>query len=221
MSRDRKGDALVIGGEPSVDLLPPEVKKDRAAKVVRRRLGLGVIGVLAIMIVGTGASVALALQAQGQLAAEQELTPALVAEQGKYVEVRSVQREVDLVQAAQQVGVSTEIDWKQYLESVQAILPASVTIEAVAVDSASPLAIYVQPTAPLQGARVATVSFTATSLILPDVPTWLDSLATLPGFADALPGSVTLEPETGVYKVEIVMHVNDAAFAQRFVTEGE
>lgn len=220
MSRRDNADALTIGGEPRVNLLPPEVQKQRAAKAVRRQLGLGVVGAIALVIVGTTTVMVLATQAQQQLASEQELTSGLLAEQAKYAEARTVQSEVDLVEAAQQVGASTEIDWKAYLDGVQAILPPSVTISTVAVDSASPLAVYAQPTAPLQGARVATVSFTAESAVLPDVPTWLNSLATLPGYADALPGSMARD-ETGVYTVAITMHVNDAAFARRFVIEQE
>ncbi len=84
------------------------------------------------------------------------------------------------------------------------------------VDSASPLALYAQSTAPLQGARVATISFAAKSPTLPEVPAWLNALATLPGFADATPGSVTLDATTNVYTVNITMHVNDAAFDNRF-----
>lgn len=220
MSQQAHNDSLEIGGYPRVDLLPPEVKKERAAKTVRRRLGLGVLAVIAVMAVATGASVAVAMQAQARLEDEEARTPALVAQQSKFVEVRVLQREVDLIEAAQQVGASTEIDWKKYLESVQSILPGSVTIRSVVVDSATPLAIYAQPTAPLQGARVATVSFTATSSVLPDVPTWIDSFATLPGFADALPGSVARD-DAGVYTVGVTMHINDAAFAHRFVTEEE
>lgn len=220
MSRAGTSDDLVIGGEPRVHLLPPEVRQQRKAKTIRRRLGLGVVAVVAITAVGTGAAFMLAVQAQQQLASEEALTPGLIAEQAKYSEVRVVQSEVDLVKAAQQVGVSTEVDWKKYLEGVQSILPPSVTISTVAVDSASPLALYGQPTAPLQGARVATVAFTAESAVLPDVPTWLDALATLPGYADALPGSVSRD-ESGVYTVTITMHVNDAAYARRFVAEGE
>ena len=220
MSRAANNHALIIGTEPSVDLLPPEVKKERAAKAIRRQLGLAVIGVVAIVVVGTAGSFALSLQAQALLASEEALTPALLEKQSEFFEVRTVQREVDLIEAAQQVGASTEIDWKEYLQLVQGILPASVAIDTVAIDSATPLALYVQPTAPLQGARVATITFTASSSTLPDVPTWLDSLATLPGFADALPGTVTRD-DAGIYKTEVTMHVNDAAFAQRFVTEGE
>ncbi|QYF72700.1 hypothetical protein [Cryobacterium sp. PAMC25264] len=218
MSRAGKDVALIVGGVPRVDLLPPEVHRERHARVVRRRMGWGVISVVAFMALGIGGSIAWAMQAQSQLASEQALTPKLLEEQSKYLEVRTVQSQVELVRAAQQVGASTEIDWKSYLDSVQAILPPSVSVETVTVDSASPLALYVQPTAPLQGARVATVTFTVKSAILPDVPTWLDSLADLRGVADVLPGSVA-RGEDGVFTVTLIMHVNDAALAQRFTGE--
>lgn len=216
MSPARRAEILVIGGEPRVDLLPPEVRKERNAKVTRRRLALGIAGVIVIVVVGAGAASAFALQAQTRLLDEQARTTYLLTQQGKYGEVRNVQDEVNLAQAAQRVGASTEIDWKKYLDRVRTTLPASVGIDTVTVDSATPLALYTQSTAPLQGARVATVSFTATSSVLPDVPTWLDALATLPGFADAIPGSVKLDVPSGVYTVNITMHVNDAAFAHRF-----
>ena len=221
MIRSTTSDVLTIGGEPRVDLLPPEVREERKARIVRRRLGLGIAGALLLVIAASGGATVMSMQAQLALSDAQSQTTQLLKDQGKYVEVRAVQQEVALVQAAQQVGVSTEINWKTYLDAVQAILPASVVIDAVEVDAASPIALYVQPTAPLQGARVATVKFTAKSAVLPDVPTWLTALKTLPGYADALPGSVNLDTATGTYTVDITMHVNDAAFAKRFVTEGK
>lgn len=217
MSRKDVSDDLIIGGEPRVDLLPPEVLKHRKAKALRRSLGIGVVGLLVIVLAGTAGATVLSNQAQEKLLAEQSLTADLLAAQTQFSEVRTAQSQVDLVKVAEQVGASTEIDWKQYLQGVQATLPASVTMETVAVDSATPILLYEQATGPLQGARVATVSFSATSAVLPDVPTWLDGLATLPGFADALPGSVSLDETTQIYTVNITMHVNDAAFAQRFV----
>ena len=220
MSRQNEADGPVLGREPRVHLLPREVRNERKAKVVRRRLGFGVVGVLLLVVVASGGAFALSFTAQLQLLEEQSRTAELFAEQAKFIQVRTVQEEVALAQAGQQVGVSTEIDWKTYLEGVQAILPASVTIDTVNVDSASPMALYAQSTTPLQGDRVATVNFTATSLGLPDVPTWLTALETLPGYADALPGSVTLDAATGIYTVDITMHVNDAAYTKRFVTEG-
>lgn len=221
MSRKAVTDELILGGEPRVDLLPPEVLKRRQAKAVQRSLGIGMVGLLAIVLAGTAAATFVSGQAQEQLVAEQSRTTELLAEQTQYGEIRTAQAQVDLVKAAQQVGVSTEIDWKAYLQAVQATLPASVAIESVMVDSATPIVLYPQPTVPLQGARVATVDFTASSTALPDVPAWLNGLTTLPGFADALPGSVTLDETTNVYTVTITMHINEAAFAQRFTAEKE
>ena len=214
-------DVLFISGHRRVDLLPPEVRTERRGQRQRRRLTLGVTAIAVLMGLGVGAATALALTAQTELETEQARTATLLQEQGEYFAVRALQSQVALIEAAQQVGASTEIDWKDYLDAVQSTLPRSVTISTVQVDSATPLAAYTQATAPLQGLRVATVSFTATSTVLPDIPAWLTALATLDGFADALPGSVSLDEVTGSYTVTITMHVNDAAFAHRFApTEG-
>lgn len=219
MSRTIVSDELILGGEPRVALLPPEVLKRRQAKAVRRGLGIGVIGLLAIVLAGTAAATAMSGQAQSRLLTEQAHTADLLAKQTQYGEVRTAQAQVDLVKAAQQVGASTEIDWKTNLQGVQGTLPAGVVIESISVDSATPIQVYAQATAPLQGARVATVSFSATSNALPDVPAWLNALAALQGFADALPGTVTLDEATGAYKVDITMHVNEAAFSERFAAK--
>ncbi|TFB87092.1 hypothetical protein E3O44_08060 [Cryobacterium algoricola] len=221
MSRAGKDAVLIIGGMPRVGLLPPEVQQDRNAAAIRRRLVISAVGILAIMVVGTGASTVLASQAQTRLDDEQSRTASLIAEQSKYLEVRSVQSEVTLVQAAQQVGVSTEVNWKEYLTSVAHTLPQGVTIDTVTLDFGSPISPYSQPTAPLQGARVGTVTFDAKSATLPDVPAWLDALASSPGFADALPQSVNRDETTGVYTVNITMHVNDGAYSKRFATGGK
>lgn len=221
MSRRNVEDALVVGGEPRVTLLPPEVLKRRKAKSMRRGLGFSVVGLLVLVLAGTAAATFVSGQAQLRLLAEQSHTDELLAEQTQYGEVRTAQAQVDLVKAAQQVGDSTEIDWKTYLQGVQATLPSGVVIKSVAVDSATPILLYAQATGPLQGARVATVEFTATSTVLPDVPAWLNGLATLPGFADALPGSVILDESTGTFTVDITMHISEAAFAQRFAAKEE
>lgn len=214
-----KTETFTIGGEPRVDLLPPEIRVQRNAAAIRRRLGYGVVLLIVLVVGGSGAAGLEAIQAQASLATEQALTTSLLVQQRQYIQVRSVQDEVSLIQAAQQVGTSTEIDWKKYLSEVQATLPANVTLDTVTIDSASPLTEYAQATAPLQGARVATLSFTAKSPTLPEVPAWLNALTTLPGYTDASPGSVTLA--SGVYTVDITMHINQAAYTNRFAAKGK
>jgi hypothetical protein len=216
MIRRTKTATVVVGGESRANLLPPEVRVQRKAKVIRRRLGFVVILLVVLVLGGTAWTRALAVQARSNLAIERANTQSLLVLQRKYVEVRKVQQQVDLIQAAQRVGTATEINWEQYLIAVQATLPTNVSLETISIDSATP---FTQATAPLQGARVATLSFTAKSSTLPQVPAWLDALTVLPGYADASPGSVTRD-DTGAYSVSIIMHINQAAFSNRFAKTG-
>lgn len=220
MSRVSKNQNLVIGGESKVDLLPQELRVIRKGKILRRRLGFLVI-LVAVLVTGASALVrAQAVQAKVDLSIEQSNAQSILLQQKKYGEVQKIQRQADTIAAAQQVGTSTEINWKDYLMSVQATLPPNVTLDSVNIDSATPFASYAQASAPLQGERIATLSFTAISSTLPQVPQWLVALATLPGYSDANPGSVN-RTETGTYSVNITMHINQAAFTNRFATAGK
>jgi hypothetical protein len=211
---------LIVGGESRVALLPPEVLFARNAKNIHRRLGFMVFLAVILMIGGTALVRAQAIQARANLSLEEANTASLLLQQRKYGQVQKVQNQIANIQAAQQVGTSTEINWEQYLTSVQATLPPNVTLDTVNIDSATPFAPYTQATAPLQGSRIATLSFTARSSTLPEVPAWLNALTTLPGYADASPGSVTRN-DTGTYSVNITMHINQAAFTHRFANVGQ
>ncbi len=215
MSRKSKSHDLSVGEESRVDLLPPELRVRRRAKVVHRRLGFLVFLVAVLVAGGIALGHAQALQAKVNLSIEQSNSQAILIQQRKFGEVQQIQKQVGSIQAAQQVGTSTEIDWQKYLISVQSTLPPNVTLDSVNIDAATPFASYAQASAPLQGARIATLSFTAISSTLPQVPQWLIALSTLKGFADANPGSVTRN-ETGTYAVSITMHINQAAFSNRF-----
>jgi hypothetical protein len=216
-----KRDHLVVGGEPRAHLLPPEVLSDRRAAVLRRRLGFGVIALVAVVALGILGAGSAAVSAQAKLAESEAATQSLLKQELGFVKVRKVQTQVDLVKTAQQVGASTEINWMKYLQEVQATLPGNVAITGVNIDSSTPIELFAQPTASLQGPRVATIVFTAKSSSLPLVPSWLDALKTLPGYADALPGSVNLDSSSGSYTVNITMHVNEKAFANRFSPKSE
>lgn len=210
---------LILGGDSKIDLLPPEFRYKRKSKVIRRRIGISLL-FLTILIAGCAALLgAQAQQAQRDLAIAQANTIYLQSQQRIYSEVRRVQNELSTLQAAQRIGTATEIDWQEYLSSVQATLPRNVAIETIKIDAATPFAPYTQATVPLQGARIATLSFTAISPTLPQVPAWLISLTSLKGYADASPGSV-VRNESGTYAVSITMHINQDAFSHRFSNVG-
>lgn len=215
MSGSRDSDALIIGGEPRVDLLPPEVKAGNKATALLSKLGLILVVVLILVAGGVTAASLYSASAQARLAAAQARTDELFVEQTTYSEVRQIENEITLVKGALTVGASTEVDWQEYLTEVRAKLPGDVTVDTVTVESAAPFQLYTQPTAPLQSERVATLTIGLTSPVLPTVPAWLEALKELPGYADATPSSIT-RADTGTFEVQLTMHINGGAYSNRF-----
>lgn len=217
----KNSESLVVGGVPRADLLPLEIRAVHRGKRALRKVIYATLGVVLLVFVATGTSFYFALTAQIALQAEQDRTSELLLEQQKYADVRVVQDELASVRAGQMVGSATEVDWKAYIDLIEASLPPNVAVVEIAIDGASPLVDYGQPSAPLQGMRVATLTFGAATTALPDTDAWLVALATLPGFADANPDSITLDEETGLYKTVVTMHIGEGAWSQRFVPEDQ
>lgn len=213
--KEPQGD-IVYGGIPRVDLLPPEVKLGRRGEAVRRRLVIGVVGVVVIAAAGYGASTFQAAAAQRALDDARAQTLQLLAQQTEFRPGRQVKEKIGLVESARQFGVSSEIDWQSYLALVEKSLPASATITAFVADGQSPFDASSAPSAdPLTASYAATITFTAESDALPDIEDWMKSLADLPGFADANPDSVTRAKDEP-YVATITMHVTTKAYSGRY-----
>ncbi len=210
---------LALGAHPSVDLLPPEVRLGRKSRGARR----SVVALAVLLIVGVAAGGAWAkmqaITAEVTLAAEQARTQGLIDRQAEFGGVMAVQAEIDERLAAREVITSTEIDWQAVIAAVRSTLPADATVTSVSVDGASPMEAYVQPTVPLQGARVATVSFTVRSPLFLSVPDIEDGLAGVLGFVDVQVPSSTIDPTDGVFETSFVIHLSEEAYAGRYPVE--
>ena len=208
------GSNSTAGGPPRVDLMPPEIRLRRSQLRTRLLLRLALLGVFVVVAAACAGTWAFNGLAQTTLSATQAQQQALVAEQAKYAKVTTMKESIALIKAGQIVGDSSEIDWQSYLTKLQATLPVGVALSTVTVDSATPLKSYAQTMTPLQGGRIATLQFTASSVTLPSIPVWLNGLRSLPGFVDATPGSVTLSGKG--YTADVSMHINADALAKRF-----
>jgi len=218
---ETRHEALAIGAEPRVDLLPPEVRAERRNARTRRGFGWGVLVVLVVVLIAAGGAFSLNVLSQAQLLAARNQTASLLAQQQQYAPVREIQKQVALAQAAQEAGASTEIDWKAFLDQVGSAQPEGLSLASVAVDSVSPLALYQQSTDPLQGPRIATVTVVGTSAALPNVPAWVSVLQKIPGVVDVVPGTVTLDEVNHVYKSTVTIHLSDSLYTKRFETKGK
>jgi len=213
--------ALVVGGFARADLLPPEVAQGLSGKRLRRNLVFGVVLTAVVVVLGFAGASVVALQSQAELDLASARTGELIAEQGKYVEVRQVTGALEVAENARLTGSSTEVNWKSYIDEIEATLPAGTTVTNFAADTATPMTRYAEPTGPLQGERMGQITFTANSASLPDVKAWLESLEGVKGYVDAFPGSVSLDETTGGYSVSIVMHIDSDALANRFAEQKE
>lgn len=210
-------------GLPQVNLIPPEIQSKRGLVRVKRWLGAFVV--LSVLLAGGIVFRA----AMAQDAADEELrvaeaeTERLQAEQLKYAEVPTVLENLETIKTARSLGMSTEILWPGYLSAIAATAPAGVSIETIAVSGATPMVLAAAPISPLQAASVATVTFSAQSLTLPDTSAWLDGLETVPGFADGWFSTATITEEEGVamYNVSATVQIDERAYAERFAAEEE
>lgn len=210
---------LVVGGQPRANLLPPEIVLKRKQLKTRRSLRVGVVLVAIATAAACAGTFGVSSVAQVQLLATQQTQNALVLEQAKYQEVRNVQTTIQTIYAGQEVGASTEVNWRSFVNALQNKLPDGVTVLTVKAETGTPMAAYQQSDAPLQGLRVGSITFSASSKKLPSIPDWLRGLATIPGYVDAVPGSVKEDEKKGGYTVEVLMHFNQDAFSLRFDPE--
>lgn len=213
----KKGtNALIVGGQPRVHLLPPEVTQRKNGRALRRRLGVGVIVAIIVMAVAIGLTTVAMLAAQASLASEQDRANDLVAQQAKYADVTRVQTDVTSIKNSQIIATSQEIAWQPYIKDLQDTLSSGMEITAFAASLDATSATGAVTSVPLQGPRIATLKVSVTSPQA-SISKWLDDLQGLTGFVDETPGSVALDGKT--YKVDVVIHINSEALENRFVVK--
>lgn len=206
--------ALSIGGEPRVHLLPLEVSERKKLKLLKRRLGFAVIATVVVVAAAYGAVTVSLATAQSQLADVQTRTGQLAAQQAKFAAVTKVQADAAAIQAAQKATTANEVLWADYVKAVEATLPAGAAITDFGGSLDAPFGGAAAVAAPLSSPHVATIQLTVTMNQNP-IGGWLNTLPSIKGFVDATPNSVSMK-STGIYTVVVTIHLNSDAFSGRF-----
>lgn len=217
--KSRSGAATALSGTlPQVNLLPPEVRAARGLRAIKRMLGIGLIAVVLACVAAFALASVSEAAAKSELAQAQDQTARLQAEQKKYAEVPQVLAALDDAKTAQALGMATDVQWKAYVDALTAVLPAEVSIDTYAVTVSTPMTLPAPPADPLQAPSIGQLSFTARSTVVPNTSAWIDSLNSVPGFADAWVSDTSItEDESGIYyNVTATVQVTDGAFSHRF-----
>jgi hypothetical protein len=214
-----KGAAPALSSVPRANLLPPEIGENAKRRATRRGLRLMVVGAVIVAIGGGAAAFAWNAVSQVELLSAQSETQTLSLQVNEFSDVRAAQQALRDGEAAVRVAGSTDIDWADYLTRLQGTLPADVTLTDVAIESAGIEEAYAQSELPLAQRRIAVLTFTAQTTVLPSIPSWIEGMRDLPGFAEATPG--TLVTEEGIYTATVTMTIDEDAYSHHFAPEPE
>ncbi len=217
--------ATLLLGPPQVNLLPPEVRAARGLRSTKRILVLALVGVVGVCGVGFAVSTVTAAAAVTRLADAQAETTRLMLEQAEYAEVPRVKSALSETHRAIRLGMSTEIQWKSYLDAITAVLPEGVSVDVLTTTGATPMTGNPAGANPLQPASTGQITFTVRSLTVPNTASWIEALDSVPGLAGAWTSAVTItadEAGTTYYDVSASVQVLDTAYSHRFEpVEGE
>jgi hypothetical protein len=208
---------LMLGAQPRVELLPPEVGRREKARGARRISVLLVVIALVLVACGYAAASIQSTAAQSALTTSRNRALALATEQQKYAKATAVINQVQDITTARAQTASTEVLWGHLMDEVTSRLPQGAALESFTLKGRSPWEAALQPVEPLRGARVATVT-------LGVVPSSIDAtilsraLATIPGYSDATVDSLT---NGGQDHTTITFDIDATTLSGRFQTKGD
>lgn len=216
MSKRDKGEsgALIYGGVPRANLMPPEVGVRR--KEAARRRSLVALGglVAAATIAGVVASFLFAAAAEQRLADERRITEQLLATQLEYTEVTQVRADLQLISELRTQLAGVEVLWADALAPYLGAFGPEVAITSLTVQGQAPAQPPLGIAGPLRQERVATVSVIVAT---PDVPTpavWLRAWKRIDTYADASVEVIT-NADSG-YTTSITINLNPTALSGRY-----
>ncbi len=214
-------DVAAIGApaSPQVNLLPPEIRSNRALARVKVRLLLALLVVVLVGMLAFVYAILTERTAAADLARAQKEAQDLVAEQATYAEVPAIKDRIEAAEDARAELTETEVLWSEYLGAIQAVTPPTVALEQLSTMLPGPLQPPTPSGNPLDALSIGQISFTATSATLPDMAAWMDVLDTVPGFADPTYTTADLVIDEAFvgYTISVTIQVDPEVFAHRFV----
>jgi hypothetical protein len=208
---------LVLAAEPRAQLLPPSVKLREKARAMRRRMVMLIVLALVVAAGGIAWGVLRAAQAQLALAAAQQQTADILAQQDKYADAARLADLAAKSAEAEQVVTSTEVQWAALFVELHRYVPEGTAITGVAFQGPAPWEPAFPPEGPLREPRLALVTLELTGLDYSGAAQFVENLPPLYGFSDVKIDST--EFKDGVYITTVKLTLTQDAVSGRFAPD--
>jgi Tfp pilus assembly protein PilN len=178
------------------DLLPDEITDARRVRQMTRKVAVGLVAVVALVICGYGVSAWQTSRAKNGLADVQRTSASLISQQRKFAPLVLVQSQAAAIKVELTKLMVGDLSWTDLLATLRKSAPAGMTITTItgsatvgtATDAATGgLSILNHSGKP----QVGTLTISGTAPDKNSVAAYIDALTKVPGLAAAFPASVT------------------------------
>lgn len=167
---------------PRVNLLPDEIFAERRHKRLQIGLGAATLVVVGALVGGYLVSAASVDSAKTELAAEQQRTDTLRAEEAKYSEVPRVLAEVEAAQTARSQAMVTDVLWSDQLNALAAAYPKTTWLRDMTVSLGVPVGAAPDAAVSVVPTGIGALTFNGTGLTHSDASAFMDVLESTPGY---------------------------------------
>jgi Tfp pilus assembly protein PilN len=200
-----------IARPPRLNFVPARFAEVELDVIVRRRLFYLVNGVfLVCALIYLGMTVT-AFSADVFLKNSQLRLDEMRARQELFSEISKEEAHIKFLQAAKVVGSSSEVMWTPLIQSIVDTYPAGTATNSIDILPIGNLAIGPASSTPKDA--VVQVNLFLLMDNYNSVQTWMDNLATIPGFSDSKLSSIS--SNGGTYEVKLAVFFNHDVLAKR------
>ncbi|MCU1471533.1 MAG: hypothetical protein JWQ39_2682 [Glaciihabitans sp.] len=215
MSDKANTSGITLGGEPRVNLLPPEVGERGQARKTRRLMIILIVIAVGVVIGAYSLAAVRAVTEQAGLDAANAKTAQILVQKQKYVSASAIAAQVSAIQGALKQNASTEVQWYVAYAQIEAMLPKGAALASGAF--IAPAGIDT-PLVAKSGLRnqtpAATLTLQVAGLTLPQAVDLMPQLNALPSFGDVTLDSVGTDH--GPYVAQFTIDLTPKAYSGRF-----
>jgi hypothetical protein len=209
-----------VSRPPRVNFVPDGFADDELDVIVRRRLFYLVNGVFVLCALAYLGTTVTAFSADVFLKNSQLRLDEMRARQEILREISVEEAHIKFLQAAKVVGSSSEVMWTPLIQSIVDTYPAGTATNSIDILPIGNLAIGPASSTPKDA--VVQVNLFLLMDNYNSIQTWMNNLATIPGYSDSKLSSIS--SNGGTYEVKLAVFFNHEVLAKRNmapVTVGE